>query len=581
MAQKSGAARRFSWRSLTPQLFLFVVLPLTIVLIAVTVGGLRLHQQAMRGLVGDRDLRAVLAATSALGEQIHHRRDAIRGLALRAEQVESPAQLDSILGEYGFLSTDFDGGLAFFNPQGQLLASQGYQALWETMASTSNQELSLVLDANQPLLLQLPGLAGNGELVFVSSAASDNQVIAVGAFSPTHMIQTALADLIISQDGSAAFVVSGDRRLLYVSGHLADVEDVSQYAGVSQALAGESGATFLQVNGSEHVVAFAPVPVVGWVLVLEEPWETVASPTLRLTEDVPLVLIPVVILAVVALWFATRHVVQPIQKLESQARQLAWGDFSAIEEPVEGISEIQHLQSELIDMARKVRASQESLKGYIGAITRGQEEERRRLARELHDDTLQALIALNQRVQLARMSLDGSPQAEESLAEIQTLTEATIRDLRRVTGGLRPAYLEELGLVSALQMLAQEVQRAQGLEVDFQISGREERLAPQVELALYRIAQEALSNVGRHAEAKQASLSLTFRSGELLMDIRDDGKGFQVPESPAEFAPSGHFGLLGMHERAEMIGASLKIHSQPGQGTHLSIFVPGARTRPD
>ncbi|MCK4978199.1 MAG: sensor histidine kinase, partial [Anaerolineales bacterium] len=222
---------------------------------------------------------------------------------------------------------------------------------------------------------------------------------------------------------------------------------------------------------------------------------------------------------------------------------------------------------------------QQGLRGYIGAITQGQEEERQRLARELHDDTLQALIALNQRVQLAQLSMNGNPKSSE-LAEIQDLTEQTIQNLRRITRALRPIYLEDLGLVAALEMLAQEIQQANDLIVDFHQSGREKRLGSNVELALYRIAQEALSNVIRHAQATQVVIHLSFSSQNLTLEISDNGIGFDVPESPAEFVPSGHYGLLGLSERAEMISAKLKIDSMPGRGTQVIVILPNTSIGP-
>jgi signal transduction histidine kinase len=98
-----------------------------------------------------------------------------------------------------------------------------------------------------------------------------------------------------------------------------------------------------------------------------------------------------------------------------------------------------------------------------------------------------------------------------------------------------------------------------------------------VELALYRIAQEALSNVTRHAQAVQVSLSIAFKPDAVIMTISDNGRGFQVPASPAELAPSGHFGLLGLHERAELIGAHLDIQSSPGQGTLVVVQLPTSK----
>ena len=229
-------------------------------------------------------------------------------------------------------------------------------------------------------------------------------------------------------------------------------------------------------------------------------------------------------------------------------------------------------------MAGKVSEAQRSLHGYIGAITDAQEEERRRLARELHDDTLQALIALKQRVQLAQLELQpsstaASPQSAE-LDEIGTLTEQTIENLRRLTRALRPVYLEDLGLAPALEMLARETGQAMGIAVEFHRQGAEKRLDSSVELALYRMAQEACSNIARHAHAQHASLEINYTPASVNLQVEDDGVGFILPPNPAEYADGGHYGLLGLRERADLIGATLDIHTSPGKGTCLVVTLP-------
>jgi signal transduction histidine kinase len=290
---------------------------------------------------------------------------------------------------------------------------------------------------------------------------------------------------------------------------------------------------------------------------------------LQTTQLAPLVLVPAFILALFALWFGARQIVQPLQRLESKAAALAWGDFETIKEPVGGISEVQHLQNELTEMAKKVQAAQEGLHDYIGAITSAQEEERTRLARELHDDTIQAVIALKQRVQLAQKSVKDH-HGRQSLMELEDLAERTVENLRRLTRALRPIYLEDLGLVTALEMLARETSQANQVAVEFESSGQERRLSREVELALYRIAQEGLNNVIHHAKAKHATVSIRFEK-EVSLQVTDDGIGFIVPKSPTDFAPSGHFGLLGIRERADLIGAKLEVQSEVGGGTRLSV----------
>ncbi len=563
------------WRGLPLQLFLIIILPLTALLLAITFGSLSLHQKAMRMLVGERDERAVRAAARALGEQINHRMSAIQGLAQRADQ-DAPHGLDAILTSSGYLLGDFDSGLAFLNQEGSLHTLPGGESFWKKQVEWITPRLGeLVKPGGVPALLS-PSFSRpfTGESIgFVLAASPDGQWFAIGGFSAAELAKDTLDEAVSGDPHAVAILVDRDGSPIYQRGVFSEDGDISAHPGVREALRGESGTDYIQAADGEHVVAYSPVPASGWGLVVEEPWEMVSTPSLRATQIAPLVLVPVLLLALLALWFGVRQVVQPLQALEARSADLAWGNFEAIQRPVGGILEIRRLQAELVHLAQKVQAAQQGLRGYIGAMTAAQEEERRRLARELHDDTIQALIALKQRVQLAQMDMKDETSAR-SLAELSSLTEQTIENLRRLTGALRPIYLEDLGLVTALQVLAREASQAMDLQVEFHKVGPERRLPAPAELAIYRIAQEGLNNIARHAQASSASLTFSFLPGEVVLEVADNGKGFEVPKSPAEFAPSGHYGLLGLYERAELIGASLKIQSTPGEGTRLSVRLP-------
>ena len=571
----------FSRRGLIPQFFILIILPLTALLLGVTFGGLALHRQAMRTLVGQRDERAVRAAAHALSDQLNQRISEIRLLASDASGGDTSQTLAGLIKRDDFLLASFDAGLAFYSPQGHLLASSGNIDAWKNISGQSElKEIFNPVAAPALYPLNLQNVAG---LMLAAASTGTDGPIAVGAFSPESLIGQTLEDIFTPGEGGTAFVVTQNHRSLYHIGAQLDDANLATHPGIDAALAGNSGSTFSQEGGVEHVVAYSSIQPVGWALIIEEPWATVASPLLRTTEYAPLVLIPMLLLALFALWFVTRRIIQPLQGLEAKADELAWGNYDAIEGSAGGIAEIRHLQTALIHLAHKVNTYQQGLRGYIGAITMGQEEERHRLARELHDDTLQSLIALNQRLQLALLAQkegahpgrdQSSPADRNGLEEIQSLTEQTIQNLRRLTRALRPIYLEDLGLAAALETLAHETQQMSGVEVAFSRIGTEVRLSAPVELALYRIGQEALSNVVRHAHASQATLNITFAENLVRLKVNDDGMGFEVPVSPAEFAPTGHYGLLGLHERAEMIGGRLEIQSAPGQGTQVSLSLP-------
>jgi signal transduction histidine kinase len=554
-----------SWRGLTVQLLAITVLPLTLLLLLIAFGSVSLHQQDMRALVGERDERAVQAAAAALASELHHRAANISNLVALAELSNNTTSIQTTED----LESDFDGGIAYLDMDGRLILSTLHSGLWDMVAQN---EISLASSSDLEPVFSSPVLdpTSNGFFVIVSQVIPTRNIILAGAFSLESLARETLSTSYPHSSHVTIFLLDPSHQILFSGGPLAMDSISPDHPGVTEALRGESGTTYLKQDKIEHVVAYSFIAPTGWALITEEEWEMVTSPSLQLTQMAPLVIVPAFILALIALWFVASRIVQPLQKLESKAAALAWGDFDAIKEPVGGISEVQHLQLELTAMSRKVQAAQEGLHDYIAAITSAQEEERLRLARELHDDTIQAIIALKQRVQLAQKSVKDQT-SRRTLNELETLSEQTIENLRRMTRALRPIYLEDLGLVTALEMLARETSQNNVLEVVFHKSGREQRLSHEVELALYRIAQEALNNTVKHAKANRADLKIAFETSEVQMEVGDNGNGFVVPHSPTEFAPNGHFGLLGMHERADLIGARLEIESALGKGTSLKI----------
>ncbi len=420
-----------------------------------------------------------------------------------------------------------------------------------------------------------------GQFTLLVAARAESGLLAVGAIDPAEVARRGLEILAGSSDEISVWVVGPDGHVLFQGGAPVPEADLAQHAGVAEALRGEVGATYLRVGDEQHVVAYSPVAPVGWALVMEEPWHSVDNPLLRSTLAAPLVLIPVVLLSLLALGLGIRQIVQPLRRLAVAAGELGLGHFEAVEPPVGGIDEIRHLQGELVRMAHQVQAAQQSLRGYVSAVTCGQEDERRRLARELHDGPVQALIALNQRVQLVQLNLKGTaPEATTRLTELRQMTSALLEDVRRVIRALRPIYLEDLGLLPALEMLARDLESTTGIPAAFHSQGAPARLAPEREIAAYRFAQEALSNIARHSQATQAAVEAVFEPGRFTLRVRDNGQGFTPPERLGDLAADSHFGLLGMQERAELVAGRVAIHSAPGQGTKVELHLPLAPPTP-
>ena len=558
------------------QLFAIILLPLTLLLVAITFGSVAIHQKAMRALVGERDERLVRIAAAAINAQIDLRVKELTGLqVLLSSETASP--ISSRLDEVGFLLKDFNHGLALADGQGKLLATEGDPQLWSAWVSDPTRWQAIFSElASEPGEPKVIQLSNPSEYTGLISVPGDLKLFVIGGFSIKSLVESSLADALANSRQLSILIVDTNRQVLFTSGEASNFS--ADHPGIADALQGKSGIVYVKHGKEEHVTAYNPIASAGWALITEESWETVATPTLQTSQVAPLVLVPALLIMSVALWLGASQVVRPLNELEARALTLTSGDFTSIQEPVGGIAEIQHLQVQLVEMARKVQEAQKSLHGYIGAITTAQEEERHRLARELHDDTLQALIALKQRVQLAQLELQAgnahSPAETAELQEIITLTEQAIENLRRLTRDLRPIYLEDLGLVPALEMLARETGQAIGITIAFQRQGTEKRLDPVHELALFRIAQEALNNIAHHAEAKHASLVISFLADSVAIIVKDDGVGFTLADNLSAYAAKGHYGLLGLQERADLIGASLKIQSVPGNGTELRVTLP-------
>ena len=578
--QNLSPAKRSNWRWYAPrlrgftlQLFLITILPLTALLLIVAFGSQSLHHEAMRSLVGDRDLRTVRAASSSLDREIFHLTSTIQILS---RSLNGKSDFSSLILFPEEISSTFDGGLALYSSSGHLIHSSSTLLDWQSLPTQIPETYKTILENKaQPTFSPLITPLSSSQSYIFLGMLTDQQEVLLGAFSPGRMIENAISSL--GSSGQTTVLVISPSRLkgkydvLYRGGPIKIDESNPSHPGIKEVLSGESGINYFQSSEGEHVVAFSPIPSTGWGLVIEEAWEDIASPYLMTTQSAPLVIVPVFLLALLAIWFGARRIVTPLQKLEKQAAGLATGDFEAIRQPVGGIAEIRNLQIELIEMADDLQAAQLSLHSYIGAITAGVENERRSLARELHDDTIQAMIALNQRIQLALMN---SPETQKgALSELQALVQQSMSNLRHMIRGLRPIYLEDLGLVTSLNMLVREISQTTEIEITFVSDGHERRLDSQSEMMIYRMVQESLNNVIHHAEAKHAWVELQFSDTKLWVQIRDDGKGFVVPTNPAQFPEKGHFGLLGLHERAELINAKMDILSHPGKGTTISIKV--------
>jgi signal transduction histidine kinase len=225
----------------------------------------------------------------------------------------------------------------------------------------------------------------------------------------------------------------------------------------------------------------------------------------------------------------------------------------------------------------EIRASRETLARAQHRLLLSREEERARLARELHDSPIQSLVGLNLQLGLLRNVVSAGDAANPTLArELQAMraeVRALLAELRAVCAALRPPMLDTLGLAAALRALAEEWSAQHAIPLDLTLPNDEQlsALPEAVAVNLYRVTQEALTNVARHAEAESAALRMTADDGRLTLTIRDDGRGFPTPNDRGARTANDHFGLIGIQERVELIGGTLEIASEPGRGTTIRV----------
>ncbi len=204
---------------------------------------------------------------------------------------------------------------------------------------------------------------------------------------------------------------------------------------------------------------------------------------------------------------------------------------------------------------------------------RVREEERKRVARELHDQIIQALVGLN--YGLAEIRTHPARDSSVRAASLQSDVRRILNDVRRICTDLRPPTLDSLGLVSAVRSRLRAVEAERPLEVAFAVEGDPEQNVPEdIALCLFRVLQEALTNVQRHSEARRLSVRLRLAPESVQLLVEDDGRGFVMPRRLGQLTEAGHFGLLGLHERLEVVNGTLEIVSIPGQGTRLEARVP-------
>ena len=352
-------------------------------------------------------------------------------------------------------------------------------------------------------------------------------------------------------------------------------------------------------DGSEHIVAYAPLESVPWGVVLEQREDTALAVPNSLRRRVIWIATIGLLAGLTMAWITSRQVVRPLARLTGRADAITAGDLSSSID-VEGQDEVRRLARSFETMRSRLDASQRELSEWslelenrvrertdqlvqrdqerdllLGKVISAQEEERRRIARDLHDQIGQSLTGLVMQIGGLESSLaDDQRTLKSQLAELGESAGVAVEEVRRMMSDLRPSILDDMGLESAVSWLAERSLEREGIAIDLDINLVKAELSPELETSVFRVFQEAVNNVTKHAQASRVEIALSNDNEVLLGSIVDDGVGFDSSEIEPGHDGGWAVGLLGMSERISLLGGALEIESSPGDGTRIRFTIP-------
>ncbi len=353
-----------------------------------------------------------------------------------------------------------------------------------------------------------------------------------------------------------------------------------------------------------EVVAVSPVDSARWAVDIRQPEQETFGSVFALDRNVAIMGFVLLVLALLFAWGVARSVRNPLALLTGSAERIAGGDLA---QPIPALpddevgrlgrslehmrvalkSSIEDVERANVDLENRVRERTRELEGLyrqlrereewrsqlLAKVIGAQEDERKRLARELHDETSQTLNALVMRLETA---VAGFPTdaSRQRLLEAKDLTVRTLDELHRLIYDLRPSVLDDLGLLSAIRWYAERTLEPLGVAVRWEFSGQERRLKPEIETALFRVAQEAITNIGKYAHAESVLIQCVLKDDAITIEIEDDGDGFDPATLPSAGDSRRGLGLMGMRERVELLRGTIDIDAAPGQGVRIAVTVP-------
>ena len=348
---------------------------------------------------------------------------------------------------------------------------------------------------------------------------------------------------------------------------------------------------------STDVLAFSPLEMAPWGVSILQPEKDVFAPAMELKKTFLLFSLVSVAVALLMAVGMSRSIVKPVHELIEATHSIASGDMSRsigfggvdeigmlstsfevmrvkLSDSLESLHNYNvELEKRVFERTMEIRQSQNKVEKLLKKVITAQEEERKRVARGLHDETMQSLSAILMKIDMCK--LYSGPPSEEKIEEMRKIVLNTLEDIRIMIQDLRPAILDDLGLEAAIRWLLDKHLWVKGIEYFLNIIGdHSRRFDPHLEATLFRIIQEAIVNIARHSEAENVVVIMKIGENAINLDIEDDGKGFDIRSALRRTEDGRGLGLMGMKERVYLRDGKVLICSEPGSGTRISLWIP-------
>lgn len=446
------------------------------------------------------------------------------------------------------------------------------------------------------VMIGLPGADGVVDgLIFAALNLGDPSIMHI--LKPVVLGETAFAEIV--DENGVILATTRPGRLWQQADHAGQFESLIRGKQSMVGTCHQCHAQESTKGRQEDLVAFAPLGGAPWGVALRQSQDEVMATTRFLENRLAALGAGVFVLAILCAGLVTSSMVRPLQTLTTASERIAEGDLDN-PVPVVGKAEIQVLARSLEAMRRKLKGFHEEIRSWnqeletrvevrtaeLKATERGrrelmrqlvvtQEETRRALARELHDETSQAITALAVGLETVLEAPAATPaEVKSRLLPLRSLAGQTLQEVRHIILDLRPAILDDLGLVPAIDWYAESRLSERGTRILLETVGTERALPSDLEIVVFRTAQEAINNIARHAEAGAVHITVLFDDATVALDVEDDGCGFASGKPAAWHGGNVSTGLGGMRERVGLFGGTVRVESEPGQGTHLTVTVP-------